>query len=468
MTQLLNKVSPLDLGWLFVESDATPMHVGCVQIFDPPADASPDFLSALYEELIQEKECIPPFSLRMRRQGLGLPRWESVDDVDLEYHVQRWALAAPGDAHELEQLVGRLHAQALDMERPLWEFHLIEGLAGGALAVYIKMHHGLIDGIAGVRLMQSMLSTDAKVRIGAPWSAASPVAKLNVVDEPAQRQHKESVLGKLRKFVSELRNVADASESIRSLAWSALHRNHSDLKAPYTAPESALNQRVSHERGFAATQFDMTELRAIADHAGVSINDVLLAICAGGLRHYLDAHHSLPTEELLAGLPVSVRPQGDTHVGTAVSFILAALGTHLTDPRERLAHIHESTRAAKAHLAGLSRTALTEYTLMMMGPYMAELATGLAGRVTPAFNIIISNVPGPKQDLYFNGARMRAMYPLSIVTHGQALNITALSYGPELMLGFSFCPQRVPNVADLVAAMNAECEALARWAHASH
>ena len=151
-------------------------------------------------------------------------------------------------------------------------------------------------------------------------------------------------------------------------------------------------------------------------------------------------------------------------VGTAVSFIVAGLGTHLEDPRERLAHIHQSTKAAKTHLAGMSKSALTEYTLLMMAPYMAEILSGLAGRVTPAFNIIISNVPGPKESLYFGRAKLRAMYPLSIVTHGQALNVTALGYDGELMLGLTFCPRRLPSAAKLTELMQAELEQLQRWA----
>lgn len=461
---LLNTISPLDLGWLFVESDKTPMHVGCVQIFDPPESAGPDYVAALYEQLTAESHCVPPFSLQMHRQGLGLPRWESVDEIDIEYHVQRWALAAPGDEGVLQELVGRLHAEALDLSRPLWEFHLIEGLADGGIAIYIKMHHALMDGIAGMRLMQNMLATEPTSRSGAPWSTDSPVAHMQVVDRPEAQAHHASLFERLRGVVGELRTLPGVSESLGSLAWAALHRKHSHLQAPYTAPRSLFNQRVTLERGFAMAQLSLTELRRVADHAGVSINDVLLAVCAGALRGYMVDHDNLPPTELLAGLPVSVRPPGDEHVGTAVSFIVAALGTHLTDRRDRLGHIHESTRAAKAHISGLSRQALTEYTLLMMAPYMAELASGLAGRVTPAFNIIVSNVPGPRTPLYFNGARLRAMYPLSIVTHGQALNITSLGYGDTLQIGMTYCPQRVPGAEEIGRKMENELAHLHRWA----
>ncbi len=464
MPELLNTISPLDLGWLFVESGSTPMHVGCVQIFAPPANAPPDFAGRLYAQLCAQNDCTPPFSLRMRRQGIGLPHWESIDDIDIETHVQRWALAPPGGKTQLHALVGRLHSEPLDTDLPLWEFHLIEGLEDGSYAVFIKIHHSLMDGIAGMRLLQSMLTTDPTQTLAAPWSARSPVSRLHVVDAPEHHRRRESLLKRFRKVVGEARNLSGASQAMGSLAWAALNRKHSDLQAPYTAPDCALNTRVSRDRGLATADLSLTALRGVADHAGASINDVLLAACAGALREHLAEHGMLPDDSLVAGLPMSVRPPGDTHVGTAVSFIMASLGTDRADARDRLAHIHASTSAAKKHIRGLSRTALTEYTLLMMTPYIAELMTGMAGLVTPAFNIIISNVPGPQQPLYFNGAKLLAMYPLSIVTHGQALNITALGYGQQLLLGLSCCPRRLPDVGALAARIEQELDALVRWA----
>ncbi len=467
MTELLNTISPLDLGWLFIESGSTPMHVGCVQVFEPPEDAGEDFASKLYTEMCAQEECVPPFSLRMHRRGLELPRWESVDKVDIETHVQRWALAPPGSTEQLDELVAQLHSEPLDIDLPLWEFHVIEGLADGRYAVYIKIHHSLMDGIAGMNLMQSMLTTDPHARIAAPWSPQSPVSGLHVVDSPEHHSRRETLVSRLQSLVGEVKSLTGATQTLGSLAWAALHRKHSDLQAPYTAPDCVLNKRVSRDRGFARTELSLQTLRQVASHAGVSVNDVLLAICAGALREHLDAHGLLPEESLIAGLPMSVRAPGDNHVGTAVSFIIASLGTDLLDTRDRLGHIHESTRAAKQHIRGLSPHSLTEYTLLMMTPYIAELMSGLAGRVTPAFNIIVSNVPGPQETLYFNGARLAAMYPLSIVTHGQALNITSLGYQDQLLLGLSCCPQQLPEVGKLAKRIEQELATLAQWAGAS-
>lgn len=464
MAELLNTISPLDLGWLFVESDSTPMHVGCVQIFEPPPDAPEDYAVSLYREFCTQSACVPPFSLRMHRQGLSLPRWESVDRVDIETHVQRWALPSPGSQQQLDDQIAQLHAEPLDLDLPLWEFHLIEGLEDGCYAVFIKIHHALMDGIAGMRLMQSMLTTDPNKTLAAPWSPQSPVNGLHIVDHPEHHERRKNLKQRLQDLAGEARNLAGATKTLRSLAWASTHRGHSDLQAPYTAPDCVINKRVSQDRGFSRASLSLPTVRRVASHAAVSVNDVLLAICSGALREHLEEHGLLPQESLIAGLPMSVRPPGDTHVGTAVSFIIASLGTDLADARDRLGHIHESTRAAKNHIRGLSAQSLTEYTLMMMTPYIGELMTGLAGRVTPAFNIIISNVPGPRETLYFNGARLKAMYPLSIVTHGQALNITSLGYGDTLLLGLSCCPRQLPAPGQLAARIEEQLHILEQWA----
>ena len=456
-------ISPLDVAWLFVESDHTPMHVGCLQVFEPPPDTRPGALARLHDELLGHQSCIPPFSLRMHPNGLSLPDWESLKSVDIEYHVQHWALPAPGDEAELNALVARLHGEALDLSRPLWEFHLIEGLADGNWALYVKMHHSIMDGVNGMRVLQSMLSTDPRERRPPPWSPDSPVAGLHMLSAPKHQGRLARTLQQLRPIVEQVRNLPQVTGSLGSLAWAGLHRRHSDLQAPYTAPVTKLNQRVSRHRNFAHARLDLSRMRTIAAHAGVSINDVLLAICAGGLRRYLQDHQALPEDSLIGGLPLSLRAENDNHAGTAVSFILASLGTHLGDARERLGHIHESTRAAKQHMASLKPSARVEYTLLLMAPFMAELLTGLAGRLRPAFNLIISNVPGPNQPLYFNGARLQAMYPLSIVTHGQALNITALGYQDQLQLGLTCCQRQAPGVAGLACELEREMLELWQW-----
>lgn len=451
-------IGPLDVAWLFVETDSTPMHVGCLQIFSPPAQADSRYITEQAEKLLRHRRCAPPFSLRMRKRGLALPEWEELDNVDLEYHVQQWALPSPGSVRELHELVADLHGQAMDMHRPLWECHVIEGLDDGRFALFIKIHHSLMDGVGGMRILNSLLSHDSsRTDLSPPWSPSNALARHAVLEATPAKQ---TLVQRMGKLIDQFKALPDASESLAKLAWAGMHHSHSDLQAPYIAPRCILNQRVSHQRAFSRASLPMRNIRALAKHAGVSINDVLLCLCGGALRRYLQDQNALPEDPLIAGLPMSVRGEDDAHIGTAVSFIIASLATHLEDPRERLYAVHASTQAGKTHINSLSPDALTEYTLLMMAPFMGELLTGLAGRVTPAFNVIISNVPGPKETLFFNGAQLEAMYPLSIVTHGQALNITLLSYGDQLHFGLSACKQLVPQLDTLARYISQEMEAL--------
>jgi WS/DGAT/MGAT family acyltransferase len=221
------------------------------------------------------------------------------------------------------------------------------------------------------------------------------------------------------------------------------------MALPFDAPLSALNGRVREKRRFATQQFPMARLRAVADAADCTLNDVVLALCGGSLRHFLLERDDLPKQSLTAGIPVSVRPKDDQGTGNAISFIVATLGTDIEDAAERLAAIRASVRHAKAHVQSLPRQAMMQYTILLMAPTIVTLLSGIGGRTRPMFNITISNVPGPDKPLYFRGAQMLAIYPASIVTHGQALNITCQSYAGTMDFGFTGCHTSVPSLQKL-------------------
>ncbi len=445
----MRHISPLDVAWLFVESDETPMHVGCLQIFSPPAEASENFVEEMVDGLSLSRQFAPPFSLRMRSRRLALPQWEETSDLDLEYHLQRWALPPPGEATALHELVAQIHSQPLDTARPLWEFHFIEGLTQGRFALFVKVHHSLMDGIGGIRLLQNLFShSAASGALVPPWAPRAEEPRTPGTGlETVAPQH--PIVRRARALMAQLEALPNATENLASLAWSAIRPQGSDLKAPYTAPRCVLNERVSSRRQFTTCRLPLAQLQALARRTDSTVNDVFLAVCSGALRRYLLERGELPQQALIAGLPVSVRPEGDTQVGTAISFVVADLATHHADPRQRLEAIHASTQAAKQHLSSLSHEAQTEYTLLLMAPFMFELMSGLAGRLRPAFNLIISNVPGPRDALYFHGAQLESLTPSSIVTHGQALNITAVSYCGNLDIGFTACAERVPELESL-------------------
>jgi WS/DGAT/MGAT family acyltransferase len=207
-----------------------------------------------------------------------------------------------------------------------------------------------------------------------------------------------------------------------------------------------LNGRVREKRRFATQQFEMARLRSVAEATGCTLNDVVLAVCGGALRRFLLERDALPDKPLTAGIPVSVRPKDDENTGNAISFIVATLGTDIADPLERLKAIRTSVQHAKAHIQSLPRQALMQYTMLLMAPTVITLLTGIGGRTPPMFNITISNVPGPDKPLYFRGAELLSIYPASIVTHGQALNITCESYNGQMNFGFTACHTSVPSM----------------------
>jgi WS/DGAT/MGAT family acyltransferase len=221
------------------------------------------------------------------------------------------------------------------------------------------------------------------------------------------------------------------------------------LAVPFDAPRSVLNGRVREKRRFATQQFPLTRLRTLADAAGGTINDIVLALCGGALRRFLLERDSLPEDPLTAGIPVSVRPADDEGTGNAISFIVVTLGTDIADAVDRLAAIRASVKYAKAHVQGLPRSAMQQYTTLLMAPTIITLLTGIGGRTPPMFNITISNVPGPDKPLYFRGAELLSIFPASIVTHGQALNITCESYNGLMNFGFTACHTSVPSMQKL-------------------
>jgi WS/DGAT/MGAT family acyltransferase len=446
-----SRLNPLDAAWIMTETRATPNHVGGLLIFKLPEDAPREFLRRLMHDFRTYRGFTAPWNRRLKYAfNLNpVPEWVEDDDIDLEYHVRHAALPWPGGERELGELVGRLQSTPLDLSRPPWECTIIEGLEHHRFALFVKMHHSLIDGISGMRMLQQAMSPDAaKSRTlppfwSAPETAAIPVRRqvsmptmANVMAGAAQalRGQLSSAPQLLAAFGKMIRRVGDRGDG---------------MALPFDAPLSVLNGRVREKRRFATQQFPMARLRALADAAGCTLNDVVLALCGGSLRRFLMERDCLPEKSLTAGIPVSVRPKDDQGTGNAISFIVATLGTDIEDAAERLAAIRASVRHAKAHVQSLPRQAMMQYTILLMAPTIVTLLSGVGGRTRPMFNVTISNVPGPTAPLYFRGARLEAIFPASIVTHGQALNITCQSYAGTMDFGFTGCHSSVPSLQKL-------------------
>lgn len=441
------RLSPLDTAWLFTESRATPNHVGGLLQFRLPAGAPKDFLRQLMAEFRSHRSFSPPWNRRLKVafNKNPLPVWIEDEAIDLEYHVRHAALPWPGGERELGELVGRLQSTPIDLARPPWECTIIEGLSDNRFALFVKIHHSLIDGISGMKLMQRSMSTDVTESLDLPpfWSANKERKTTSRRETPAPTMANVALAA-----------VEGLSEQARSLpqlamAFGKIIQRIGDtsdgLAVPFDAPRSMLNGRVREKRRFATQQFSMERLRKVAEAADCTLNDVVLALCGGALRRFLQDRNALPDKSLTAGIPVSVRPQDDEGTGNAITFIVASLGTDIADASERLKAIRRSVQHAKAHVQSLPRTAMTQYTIVLMAPTLITLLTGIGGRTPPMFNITISNVPGPDKPLYYRGAELLSIYPASIITHGQALNITCESYAGQMNFGFTACHTSVPN-----------------------
>ena len=447
----MKRLGTLDASWLAVESEDTPMHVGNLQIFSLPEDAPETFLRDMLARMKADADVAPPWCYKLAFSGflgrLVAPSWKVDKKLDLDYHVRHSALPRPGSERELGILVSRLHSNPLDFSRPLWECHIIEGLENNRFALYTKMHHSMIDGISGVRLMQRVLTTDPeRTNMPPPWTVRPERRRGSKTDKEA------SVPAAVSQAMDALKLQADMAPRLWQAGNRLVHsvRHPEDgLTAPFTGPVSLLNHRATGQRRFATQHYQLERLKDLAHASGGSLNDIVLYLCGTALRRFLLEQDQLPDIPLTAGIPVNIRPADDQGTGTQISFMIASLATDEADPLNRLQQIKTSTRRAKEHLQKLPKSALTQYTMLLMSPYILQLMSGLGGRMRPVFNVTISTVPGPERTLYYEGAKLEAMYPVSLIAHGGALNITCLSYAGSLNFGYTGCRDTLPSMQKL-------------------
>jgi WS/DGAT/MGAT family acyltransferase len=436
-----------DAAFLLPENREQPMHVGSLQLFDPPEGAGKDFMGELYQSMLQVDDIAPLFRRRAYRSLSTLGQWAWADDqdIDLEHHVRHSALPRPGRIRELLALTSRLHSTLLDRQRPLWEMHMIEGLEDGRVAVYTKIHHSLMDGVAGLRLLQRTLTTDPEDdSIRAPY--------MNREDERT-RSHDGggSTLGALQGLAMTAVNEVTSLAPMMVRGAEKLIREQAKA-LPSAAPRTILNGQITGSRRFAAQSWQLSRLKGVAKAAGVSLNDAVLGMCSGALRAYLDELDALPDQPLIANVPVSLMAMGigSASAGNNVGSILANLATNERDPAKRLAKINESMIAGKERLAGMTALQISASAALAMAPVALSSFFGANRLLPPPFNLVISNVPGPREPLFMNGARLDAFYPLSIPTNGQALNITVTSYVDSMEFGLTGCRRDVPHLQRLL------------------
>lgn len=433
----MKALSPMDQMFLWLERRNQPMHVGGLLLFTPPPGATADDIRELVEAMRTNEDAQPPFNQRLNRK-LGLPFWTKDAEFDLAHHFRHLALPQPGRIRELLAMVSNLHSSLLDRSFPLWEATFIEGVADGRFALYTKIHHALVDGVATMRLLEATLSADPEEReMAPPWAAKRNSRK---------RQSAGGPTSVLTQALRQMRTQAKSLPAVtRALVGTLKQARHDpEFTALFQAPSSLLNRRITNARRFAAQSWPISRVRAVGKKLGATINDVVMAMCASALRSYLMEQNALPAKPLIAMVPMSLR-RDDSDSGNQVALILVNLGTHLADPAERLGLIMRSVSSSKKRFAQMSPLEILNYTALLAGPSGLNLLTGIAPK-RQLYNLVISNVPGPRNALYWNGAKLEGMYPVSIPLDGMALNITLTSYADELNFGLIACRRSVPHV----------------------
>lgn len=431
MPERLRPLSGLDAGFLYLEAAGTPMHVGGVMLLRVAKRLHAAFRRRLAAQI---RERLPRIAALRRvlveaRFDLDHPAWREARHIDLDQHIQSLRLARPGSPAQLWRLVADLHAQALPRDRPLWQLFVIEGLASGEIAFYAKVHHAMLDGAGGIALAQSLVD-------------ATPGAESAQTAAPRRRSSGARVArGDSRAGFANLVRALPESLKVATDALREAGRLIGSLRDAITlAPRTPFNAHVGPRRSYAVASLPLDEVKRVARHFEASVNDVVLALCAGALRDWLRRRNALPEEPLVAAMPVSLRAAGNTEANNQVSMVQCALPTQLADPVERLRTIGAATKRVKARVAGLRSLIPTDFPGFAAPIWATGLSRlwareQLSERLPALANLVISNVPGPPRPLRLAGARIVHYYPVSIVTHGLGLNITVGSYAGSLEFG---------------------------------
>jgi len=471
----MQQLTGLDAAFLAMETASVFGHVGSVCVLDPSTAPEPLTLERLTSLIDDRLHLIPPFRRRLVEVPLGLdqPYWIEDPDFDIEFHVRELALPEPGDDRQLADQAARLHARPLDRGRPLWELYLIHGLAGGRKAIYTKVHHAAIDGVSGNDILGAVLdlSPEGTQRPPAPpWrrdDVPGPLhllarSALSLTGHPLRAARLSYGLAR-----SLPRLAASPARPRLPLVDRLTGRDSNLVLAPsgLRAPATPFNRSVSPHRRWAFRSLPLADVKRVKTAHGTTVNDVVMALCAGALRRWLLDHDALPEGPLVAGVPVSVRTEDQKGTGgNRVSSMLAPLPTNLADAAERLQACHQAMRAAKDQHGALPADLLADVTQFAM-PALAGQAARLAARLrlverVNAFNLIISNVPGPNLPLYYAGARMLGYFPLSAIADGQGLNITVMSFEGQMHFGLIADRELVPDVDALAGYLVDELAAL--------
>jgi diacylglycerol O-acyltransferase len=449
----VQQLTGLDAGFLYMETPTLHMHTLKIAVLDPTTSPGGYSFERVKEELEKRLHLLPPFRRRLVDVPLGLhhPVWIEDPDFDLDWHLHNIAVLAPGDQRQFCQLISDIASRQLDRSRPLWEIWVVEGLAGDRVGFVAKIHHSVADGVAAAALLANVLDPDPM-----PHDPPPPERPWRPDTVPTSRQllwmALRSLLGVMRSLPGLLKSTVAGMRGARRVR----QRNPSvSPPLPLATVSTRFNGSLTPHRMFSTAQLPLDEVKGVSKAFGVTVNDVVLGLCAGALRRYLEERGELPSRPLVAGVPVAVAAGGEGERrlgGNWVSNMFTSLRTDLADPVERLKAIHETTKVAKEVHHAMGAEMLAAWSeLTPPRPFAAWMRfysrRKLADWHRPPINLVVSNVPGPQAPLYIAGARLVELYSMGPVLEGVGLNITVWSYVGVLYFGVVACRETMPDLS---------------------
>ncbi|MET7767483.1 wax ester/triacylglycerol synthase family O-acyltransferase [Nocardia sp. NPDC005366] len=450
----MERLTGLDASFLYLETGTQHLHICALLILDPATGSTPYSFDSFKDHVGRRLPLVPQMRRRMREVPLNLdhPVWVEDPDFDLDNHIHRADIAAPAGRRELAEVVGDIASIPMDRDRPLWEMHVVEGLADGRIAVICKYHHSAVDGITGADMLMHLCDTDPHADRAHPAEDWKP--------EP-QPGNWKLLTDAIVRFPGRAGFLGMVPKTLGMVAGFAQRRRNKErgMALPLTAPRAPFNKAIGPERAVAFTESDLDAVKQIKAAFGVTVNDVVMTVVGGVLRDYLDKHDELPDRSLIASVPVSVHGRSRHSEGiNKVSSLFAELGTEIDDPAERLRTVSAANRHAKSEHDLIGVDFLQDWS-QYAPPNTSQLAARVYSSLKLAelhpvvHNLVVSNVPGPPMPLYFLGLRVDGMYPFGPVFHGAGLTITVLSNNGNLDFGFIACRELVPDIAALADAV---------------
>ncbi|CAN5753093.1 wax ester/triacylglycerol synthase family O-acyltransferase [soil metagenome] len=448
----MQRLSGLDASFLYLETPSQPLHVCSILELDSSTMPGGYTFERLRHNLELRIKAMPEFREKLSDSPFNLdhPVWVEDKDFDVNRHLHRIGLPAPGGRIELSEICGHIASLSLDRSRPLWEMWVIEGVAGtdahdgGRLAVMTKVHHAAVDGVTGANLMSQLCGTEPDAPAPDPVAGAGDANQLEIAAKGLISFASRPIHLATKTLPSTITTVVDTVR--RAIGGVA-------MASPFTAPQTAFNASVTGNRNIAYAQLDLEDVKKVKNHFGVKLNDVVMALVSGVLRQFLIDRGELPEGPLVAMVPVSVHETSDRPGRNKVSGMFSSLETDIADPADRIRAIAEASSVAKEHSSAIAATLLQDWS-QFAAPAVFGVAMRLYARTNltesrPIHNLVVSNVPGPQIPLYFLGAEVKAMYPLGPIFHGSGLNITVMSLNGKLDVGLISCPELLPDLWDM-------------------